>query len=31
MIIGTLILFYSTNREADRAFFGDVLEFRLGR
>jgi catechol 2,3-dioxygenase-like lactoylglutathione lyase family enzyme len=28
MIIGTHVLFYSTNPEADRAFFRDVLGFR---
>lgn len=28
MITGTHILFYSTNPDADRAFFRDVLEFR---
>ncbi len=28
MLIGTHILFYSTNPEADRAFFRDVLRFR---
>ena len=28
MIIGTHILFYSTNPEADRAFFRDILSFR---
>lgn len=28
MILGTHILFYSTNPEADRAFFRDVLGFR---
>jgi catechol 2,3-dioxygenase-like lactoylglutathione lyase family enzyme len=28
MIIGTHLLFYSTNPEADRAFFRDVLGFR---
>src|SRR4029453_8047482 len=28
MITGAHILFYSTNPEADRAFFRDVLEFR---
>ena len=34
MITGTHILIYSTNPEADRAFFRDVLDFRfvdLGR
>jgi hypothetical protein len=28
MIIGSHVLFYSQNPEADRAFFRDVLEFR---
>jgi catechol 2,3-dioxygenase-like lactoylglutathione lyase family enzyme len=28
MIIGTHVLFYTTNPEADRAFFRDVLGFR---
>jgi catechol 2,3-dioxygenase-like lactoylglutathione lyase family enzyme len=28
MITGTHVLFYSTNPEADRAFFRDVLGFR---
>jgi catechol 2,3-dioxygenase-like lactoylglutathione lyase family enzyme len=28
MIIGTHVLFYSTNPEADRGFFRDVLGFR---
>lgn len=28
MITGTHILFYSTNPDADRAFFRDVLDFR---